>query len=349
VALGVGLTGVRGQNAAPKEDKPAAASQTLSNWSRNYRDTLVLDKSFAEHFTGTAEEALAAFCEELAAAGVAIPPAATIELRPDKSALVIDYPERLITEKSWGLTDYLTQKGWWSKVNVAAAQARIAAIERAFAPLREEVETQRKRVDAAYAEMSQIRERANVIDPDPESFGSNVTVANAQTRTLEKETQDQRLRVTTLQAQCDRIRALRPEELDVAMAIVEVQNPSVVQPVIEAFRIACGDESKLIEDGVRPDDPRRKALGEKTAALKRTLEEALASLKKNQETLLEIQKKNLANLEEGLAVARRLSIDAKKEMFAYIEAKSRYLQAKRIFDAAQTKYSTELLDAGTDR
>jgi hypothetical protein len=37
-------------------------------------------------------------------------------------------------------------------------------------------------------------------------------------------------------------------------------------------------------------------------------------------------------------------VEDKKKTSAYIEAKTRYLQAKRIFEAGQIKYSTMLLE-----
>ncbi len=42
------------------------------------------------------------------------------------------------------------------------------------------------------------------------------------------------------------------------------------------------------------------------------------------------------------------SIEEKAHANDYIEAKTRYLQAKRIYEAAQTKYATELLERGID-
>ncbi len=348
VALGVSLTGLRGQTVAPHEAKPAAASQPVSNWSRNYRDTLLLEKSFAEHYTGTADEALAAFRKELAAGGVVIPPAVTIELRPDKRALVIDYPERLISEKSWGLTDYLTQQGWWSKRNEAVFQAKIAAIERTFEPLQNEVEKQRKRVDVAYAEMVRLREANDIIDPDPESFGSTVSAPDRYILDLEKPMIDQRLRVAKRENQLAQLAKIQPEALDAALRIVGIEDQNSIQTLADLKAVRT-KEAELLAKGAGDGDARLVAARAQGESLVQMLSETLKNVRENQASLLEIERRALKESEGRCQEAKTASISDKKKMSAYIEAKARYLQAKRILDAAQVKLSTELLDRGTDR
>jgi hypothetical protein len=79
-------------------------------------------------------------------------------------------------------------------------------------------------------------------------------------------------------------------------------------------------------------------------AIEEMLAGALDSVLKNQLALLELERRQLAMLEDRFKQVVSRQLADKKKTMDYIEAKTRYLQAKKIFEAAQIKYSTMLIE-----
>ncbi len=221
------------------------------------------------------------------------------------------------------------------------------SIERGLIQLRDEVEKQRTRVEDAYKIMSTIREQDSIIDPDPESFGSNVSAADRDVFAMEAERNKQRSNVSMLEGQVESIKAMKPEEIREVLQTLGIQESSIFKMVTE-LQESEKQETILFNMGLGENHPRLKTEKAKQENFRENLSEALDSVVRNQTTLLNIQKRNLTDIEERLEVAKQYSIEDKKKVSSYVEAKSRYLQAKRIFDAAQVKLSTELLDKGID-
>jgi beta-lactamase regulating signal transducer with metallopeptidase domain len=340
-ALVTGLTGLRAQ-----EQPPAAPS--LVNWSRNYRDTLLLEKSFAEHFTGSSTEALVALKKELTAAGVVLPKEVTLELRADKNALVVDYPETLLNEKAWGLTDYMTKQGWWNRTNEVALRAKQAAVERSLQPLRAEIERQRDMIVAAAAEMAKLRERNKIIDPDPENASALISATDRDIVALETQMNEARLQVTKTEAQFEQIVRMKPEELVAALRVLRIEDQTI-QKVTGALQDVVAKETELLANGMQQGHPKVKAVRAQKEAFLKTLSSASESVRQNQASLLEIERRRLKELESRWQAAREKQIADKESASTYIEAKARYLQARRIYEAAELRYNNELLERFIDR
>lgn len=223
----------------------------------------------------------------------------------------------------------------------------LAAIERGLSQVREELEKQRVIVTDLYSQMSQIREADSIIDPDPESFQSNVSPADRDVMAIEKDVHEQRLIVTKLEGAIEAILKMTPQDLREAMRTLNIEDLTIIK-MISQLQDATTKETDLYSSGLAENHPRLKAERSKKEVFLQILSEQLGSVRKTQSYLLDIHKRTLKDLEERLANSKNLSIEDKKRVTNYVDAKSRYLQAKRLFEAAEVKYSTERFNKGID-
>lgn len=220
-------------------------------------------------------------------------------------------------------------------------------IDRGLAQLGEEVEKQRKRVEEAMTEMAKVRERDGIIDPDPESFNSALSTADRNLAALETQVNEQRLTVTKLRGQLDQIMKLKPEELKEVLRTLNIEDQTVIK-MVASLQEAASEEAKLLNSGLGENHPRIASLRAQREVYSAQLAEQLATVRQSQATKLQVEETNLAELERRLKEAQGAHIQDRQKLSAYTEAKSKYLQAKKIFEQAQVKYSTELLERGID-
>lgn len=221
------------------------------------------------------------------------------------------------------------------------------AIDRGLSQVREELEKQRTIVTDLYAQMSLIRETDGIIDPDPESFQSNVSPADRDVMAIEKDVHEQRLIVTKLEGAIEAIMKLKPADLREAMRTLNIEDLTIIK-MISQLQDATTKEAEMYSGGLAENHPRLNSERSKKEVFLQILSEQLTSVRTTQALLLDIHKRTLKDLEDRLVTSKNLSIEDKKRVTNYVDSKSRYLQAKRLFEAAEVKYSTERFNRGID-
>jgi len=221
------------------------------------------------------------------------------------------------------------------------------SITTALAQLKDELEAQRKTVLEAASEMAQVRERDNIIDSDPENMNTPVTTADRNITDIEKQVNDKRLKVTELKGQFDAIMKMKPEELREVLHTLNMED-QVVNRMIQSLQDATSKEAELSSSGLGENHPRLKAVRSQKEVYLKTLADQLESVRKSQASKLQIEEDILKELEVRLAAAMKAQIEDKSKTRSYIEAKTRYIQAKKIADAAQVKYETETIERKID-
>ncbi|MEQ1860803.1 MAG: polysaccharide biosynthesis tyrosine autokinase [Chthoniobacteraceae bacterium] len=220
-------------------------------------------------------------------------------------------------------------------------------MERALSQLKDELDRQRKVVDDSAIEMAKVRERDNIVDQDPESATAIINRKDRDIPELEKQINEKRLRVTQLKGQFDAITRMKPEELREVLRTLNIEDQTVNR-MVQSLQDATAKEAELAAGGLGENHPQLKAVRSQKEVYLKTLADQLESVRRNQATQLEIEQGVLGDLEIRFTEAQKLNIEDKKMMSAYVEAKTRYIQAKKIHDAAQIKLSTEQIDRRID-
>jgi succinoglycan biosynthesis transport protein ExoP len=220
-------------------------------------------------------------------------------------------------------------------------------LKRALAQLGDELEKQRKRVEEAAVTMAQARERDSIVDPDPESSNAVISPADRNIVAIEQDRNQQSARVVKIEGAFEQIQRMKPEELREVLRTLQIEDQNVVR-MVENLQIATAKEAELYASGLGIKHPQLNAWKAQKEVFRTILSDALTSVRQNQAALLEIERRALRVFEAKFEEAVANQLKDKQKTGAYIEAKTNYLQAKKIFEAAQIKYSTEMLEKQID-
>lgn len=220
-----------------------------------------------------------------------------------------------------------------------------SAIREQLRDLTDGVVDQRKLVEQAKTEVDKIKVDDGIIDSDPESFTSTPTTADRNIVDLEKQLNEQSGVVTKMKNQLEAIMKLQPEQLKEVMRTLKIEDP-LMEKTVAALNEARGDDAKLTNAGLGERHPKILGLRAQINEYSRQLADSLATVQQSRATNLQIEEAVLANLQAKFNVAKTFQIEDKLKLGPYGEAKSRYLMAKKVFEAAQIKFSTENFDKG---
>jgi capsular exopolysaccharide synthesis family protein len=208
--------------------------------------------------------------------------------------------------------------------------------------LKDEVDEHEKSVTNLGAAAAKLRTQLGIVDPDPEAMSNSNDLETQSVRSIEAQVDDARLKTAELQTQLDQVNKLKPEELMVALHLLNIDDPTV-QKILPAFQDTVAEEARLLSSGLGPNHPKIKELRAQKEVYTQQLDEQITAIKASMETRLELAKSTQAALERRLSDARDQFTKLKNEGSDYTDAKYRYLEAKRLLEAARQRYDSESL------
>lgn len=217
---------------------------------------------------------------------------------------------------------------------------QLELVTRGLSQLEEEVNKQRKTVEEASAAAAKLRIQEDIVDPDPENLISAADIETQTVRAAEQAADEARVKTVELQAQRRQVETLKPEELLSALRLLNIEDPTVVR-VQPLYQETVAEEARLANSGLGPNHPKLRSLRAMKAVYGQQLSDQLEALRGSLDTRLEISQQLLASLEKKLAEARESFNRNKVKGAEYIEAKNRYVQAKKILEAAEQRLATE--------
>jgi capsular exopolysaccharide synthesis family protein len=221
------------------------------------------------------------------------------------------------------------------------------SVDRSLAKLKEEVEKQGKRVEEAKIEVEKIRLNDQINDQNTESFESQPMAADRNMAELEKQVSLQSEKVTKLRNQLQEIMKLKPEQLKEVMRSQQIEDP-IMEKAVLSLNETRSLEAQLSNQGLGENHPKILGLRAMISEYSRQLAQMLSTVQQTRATNLQIEEAVLKEQQEKLDAAKALQIDDKNKLGPYLEAKTRYLQAKKVAEAAHVKYSAEVLERGLD-
>src|SRR5581483_3158253 len=213
-----------------------------------------------------------------------------------------------------------------------------------LAQVQEEVAKQRKIVEDASAVAAKMRVEQNIVDPNPEEIASADML---ETKTVEADKQkadDAHVEVTKLKTQIEQIAKLTPEQLMVGLHILNIEDPTVMK-VLPIYQDTVAEEARMLNSGLGPNHPRIKALRATKEVYGNQLNEAIAALRSTLETKLKISEATLGEIEKKLEESKQGYQQLRNQSAEYIEAKNKYIQAKKILEAAELNLNTQTMQS----
>jgi capsular exopolysaccharide synthesis family protein len=150
------------------------------------------------------------------------------------------------------------------------------------------------------------------------------------------------LKTAELQTQLEQVNKLKPEELMVALHMLNIDDPTVAK-ILPAFQDTVSEEARLLNSGLGPNHPKVKELRAQKEVFTQQLDEQINAIKASMETRLLVARSTQSALERRLQESRDQFEKLKNEGSDYTDAKYRYLEAKRLLEAARQRYDSESL------
>ena len=213
------------------------------------------------------------------------------------------------------------------------------SVSRGLGQLKDEVDKQREKVQDSSLLMGQIREQEGVIDLNPESMETSNIPENQQVLGDEAQVQDAKVKVEELKTQLAQIQKLKPEELLVALHTLDIDDPTVTK-VLPLYQDAVAEEASLLNSGLGENHPRVKSLRAQKAVYSEQLNEQLLALRDAIARKVTLNENTLDALKGQLGESRSNFQGVKTKSASYTEAKNRYINAKKVLEASETRYYT---------
>jgi capsular exopolysaccharide synthesis family protein len=220
-------------------------------------------------------------------------------------------------------------------------------VGRGLEQLQDEVDKQRKAVEEASRKAMQIRQEQGIVDPDPEKENSSIGREETSMAFVGQQLSEQQIRVVELERQLELINGLRPDELMQVLRELKIEDQTVLK-TLPLWQDAGSEEARLLASGLGDNHPRVKSLRAMRDAYQKLLTDQLTSIRNAQANRLRFERDKLAVYEKRAADSKEEQIKAKTDMAEYIEAKNKYLQARRILDSAEQTIVVEKMKIGVE-
>ncbi len=215
-------------------------------------------------------------------------------------------------------------------------------VTKSLSSLWAEVEKQRAKTEKLRALAQEIRLKYAINDLNPESVEDPMQASERVLLDVEQEVSTQRLKVAALRAKNDQISKMSDEQFMRSIATMEVEDQTVLQ-ILPLYQEAASEEARLLKGGYGLNHPMVQAQTAKKQTYEKQLASQIQSQRKAQLAKLHSEEDSLKNLEDERKSSRDEQQTARVRSVSYYEAKNDYIQAKKVLEAAETKYWTEMM------
>lgn len=218
-----------------------------------------------------------------------------------------------------------------------------ALLNRSFSQLEEEVRSQRSTVKEKSEIASKIRQEKGIVDLNPDTLETPETADRSVLLNLQERAEEQRVIVIRLRGQIEQVDKLKPEELMVALRLLEIEDPTVAK-TLPLYQETVAEIARHLSSGLGKKHPRILGLESLKSVYAQQLIDATAAIRASLITKLNVSEVQLKSLEEQLARAQENFRQGGTQDPEYIQAKTDYIQAKRLLDAAEQRLNTEKIE-----
>ena len=217
---------------------------------------------------------------------------------------------------------------------------QMSVVNTGLAALKDEVNDETKTVADLGAAAAKIRTAMGIVDDleSPSSEGTDLDMAPV--KSVQTDLDDQKLKTAELQTQLEQAQKIKPEDLMVAEHMLSIDDPTTAK-ILPLWQDTISTEAALKSSGLGPNHPKIKELEATQEVYKEQLDQAISSVKVAMATRLELARTTQAVLEQRLKDANDEFIQRNNAGSDYTDAKYRYLEAKRLLEASEQRYTTQ--------
>ena len=208
--------------------------------------------------------------------------------------------------------------------------------------LEEEVSKQRAKVQQANEEMSRIRTELGITDLNPDSLEDPMQSQETVLAQQEGLVNEARIQASNLRTKYTEIEKLSGDELMRSLPTLEIQDQTVTT-ILPQYQEITSELARAMQSGLGARHPTILSLQAKKATYEQQLSEQINSIRRTLVANLQITENSMVKMEEELEKARLEQREAKTRGSEYGRAKNKYIQAKRVLESAELRFSTETM------
>ena len=215
-------------------------------------------------------------------------------------------------------------------------------VNRSLAQLQDEVSKQRRKVEELRSAAARIRVEYQINDLNPEGVEDPMQARERVLLSEEEQVNNERLKVTVLRAKQDQVAQMTDDQIMRSIRSLDIEDPTILQ-VFPSYQEAASEEAKLLSSGLGANHPTVKSLRAKKDAMETQLQKQIQVLRKTLADNLRIAEEQLRDLDSGLKNSRDLQQESKTRSSSYFVAKNDYIQAKKLLETAEMRFSAETM------
>ncbi len=196
------------------------------------------------------------------------------------------------------------------------------------------------------SKLQQLRRDKRIIDLEPDTRSQQKDPYEDLVNAKKTEVDKNATAIAALTTQLEQVGNLKPEELQRAISILKIDEPTVTT-VYPKYQAAVADEALLLNSGLGPNHPKIKSLRASREVYTKQLSDALSNIKHTLSIQLEIAKNTLVSVRQQLETLQDQQRQTRIDYADYYALKDDYLKAKDLATAeeitsTQNKQNLEL-------
>jgi capsular exopolysaccharide synthesis family protein len=209
--------------------------------------------------------------------------------------------------------------------------------------LKDDVKEKERDVNDAYAEASKLRMENGIVDPNPDTLDNSMRVEDSSVLANQAKVDQAQAEVATLRSRVEQLDRLKRDDLMRAAGLLNLNDPIITQK-LPVYQAAQAEKARLVNSGLGNNHPDVKAQQAQIDVLARQLSEQIDSILKGLQTQLEIAQISLKAMQENLASTQDQQQQKKTASEQYLNAKYRYIQERKLLEAAKTRLNSESME-----
>ncbi len=185
----------------------------------------------------------------------------------------------------------------------------------------------KQKADDLLKKLQQMRQDLGIVDVTADNRGDQKDPLDDLVSAKKTEVDKDATSIATLTSQLEQVSQLKPEELQRAISILHIEEPTVTS-ILPKYQAAISDEALLLNSGLGSNHPKIKSLRASREVYLKQLADALSNIKHSLSIQLEIAKNTLVAVKQQLATLEGQQRQARVSNSGYYALKDDYLKAR---------------------
>jgi polysaccharide biosynthesis transport protein len=216
-------------------------------------------------------------------------------------------------------------------------------VSKGLAQMVDDVKKQEEAVSQAYQEASRLRTEANIVDPNPDSLDNSGRVEDSTVMSNQEKVNSARSDVATLRSRVAELDRLKSEDLMRAAGQLNLNDP-IIEQKLPLYQTAQAEKARMLNSGLGVNHPDVKATQAQIDTIEGQLRKQIDSIRRGLATQLAIAEDALKALESNLANSQTEQQSKKTTSAQYQDAKHKYLEERKLLEAAKSRLSSESME-----